>query len=207
MTQKVKPQQAREKTRKRRFRGRGALWVIALLFALSGAFRLSLGAGQAIAREVANLGAGSTEVGGPPASCSSEQDIEIVLTRLRQREAKSATREAAIDDRLQALAVAEAQIEKNLSALIKAEAALEATMALADSAAEDDLVRLTSVYENMKPKDAALLFEAMAPEFAAGFMGRMRADSAAAVMAGLDPQTAYMISVVLAGRNANVPTN
>ena len=30
---------------------------------------------------------------------------------------------------------------------------------VADTAAEDDLIRLTTVYENMKPKDAAALFE------------------------------------------------
>ena len=49
-------------------------------------------------------------------------------------------------------------------------------------------------------------FEEMTPEFAAGFMARMRPDTAAAVMAGLEPATAYSISVVIAGRNARVPT-
>jgi flagellar motility protein MotE (MotC chaperone) len=34
----------------------------------------------------------------------------------------------------------------------------------------------------------------------------MRPDAAAGIMAGLQPQTAYTISVVLAGRNAKVPT-
>jgi flagellar motility protein MotE (MotC chaperone) len=34
----------------------------------------------------------------------------------------------------------------------------------------------------------------------------MRADAAAAILAGLAPDQAYSISVVLAGRNANVPT-
>ena len=63
------------------------------------------------------------------------------------------------------------------------------------------------IHENMKPKDAAALFEEMAPEFAAGFLGRMRPDAAGAVMAGLDPKTAYTISVLLAGRNADVPKN
>ena len=46
----------------------------------------------------------------------------------------------------------------------------------------------------------------MTPEFAAGFIGRMRADAAAAIMAGLSPQAAYTISVILAGRNARAPT-
>ena len=45
----------------------------------------------------------------------------------------------------------------------------------------------------------------MEPSFAAGFLGRMRADVAAAILAGLEPDLAYSISVELAGRNADVP--
>ena len=78
-------------------------------------------------------------------------------------------------------------------------------MATADKAAENDIGRLTAVYENMKPDQAAALFRLMEPSFAAGFLGRMRPDSAAAILAGLEPDLAYSISVVLAGRNADVP--
>lgn len=45
----------------------------------------------------------------------------------------------------------------------------------------------------------------MDPGFAAGFLGRMRPEAAAGIMTGLSPETAYTISVVLAGRNADVP--
>jgi flagellar motility protein MotE (MotC chaperone) len=93
-----------------------------------------------------------------------------------------------------------------MTALKEAETSLTATMALASSAAEDDLTQLTAVYENMKPKEAAQVFAAMDPKFAAGFLGRMRTDAAAAIMAGLEPDTAYAISVLLAGRNAAAPT-
>ena len=72
-------------------------------------------------------------------------------------------------------------------------------------AVENDLAALTSVYENMKPKEAAPLFEAMDPVFAAGFLARMRPEVAAGIMAKLSPDAAYSISVILAGRNANVP--
>jgi flagellar motility protein MotE (MotC chaperone) len=78
-------------------------------------------------------------------------------------------------------------------------------MAQSEVAAEDDLSRLTSVYENMKPKEATEVFARMAPEFAAGFLGRMRPDAAALILSGLDPDKAYSISVLLAGRNANAP--
>lgn len=199
------------KQRRRRLIGRGTLWLIAFLFLASGLLRLGGEAGLATARELAALTQGEDHGAIPPpgdlaALCGTEADIAEVLARLRDREARLAEREAALEDRLQVLAVAERQIQANLTALVQAETELEATMALADSAAEDDLARLTAVYENMKPREAAPLFEAMDPQFAAGFLGRMRPDAAAAIMAGLAPQTAYSFSVILAGRNASVPT-
>ena len=108
---------------------------------------------------------------------------------------------------MEALQNAEAEIAVQLQALQQAEADLTATIALADSAAETDLAQLTTVYENMKPKEAADLFAEMSPPFAAGFLGMMRPDSAAQIMTELEPEVAYSFSVVLAGRNAAVPTD
>ena len=94
---------------------------------------------------------------------------------------------------------------EDLARLETAEAELRATISVANAAAETDIARLTSVYENMKAENAAPLFQQMEPSFAAGFLGRMRPDAAAAILATLDPELAYTISVVLAGRNADVP--
>ena len=57
------------------------------------------------------------------------------------------------------------------------------------------------------PTDAANLFQTMSPDFAAGFLARMQPASAAAILTGLKPDTAYEVSVLLAGRNALVPKN
>ena len=59
----------------------------------------------------------------------------------------------------------------------------------------------------MKPKSAAALFEEMNATFAAGFLARMRPEAAAGIMASLSPGAAHRFSVVLAGRNADVPTD
>ncbi|OIP84225.1 MAG: hypothetical protein AUK37_05940 [Rhodobacterales bacterium CG2_30_65_12] len=188
--------------KKRKRRGaRGVLWIIALMLAASGALRLSGGSGLAIASGIADAVTDPTAY-----DCAPPPDIAEVLALLDTREAAVSVREAAVSDRMQALAVAEAQIARNMTALKAAESSLEATMALASNAAEEDLARLTAVYENMKPKEAAPLFAAMAPEFAAGFLARMRPDAAAAIMSRLEPENAYSISVLLAGRNANAPT-
>ena len=204
-----RPKQAKpQATRLRRTAGRGTLWAIALLLATSGLLRLNGSIGTALAQEVEKMTNHEEAPAAPePQSCPAESDITAVLNRLKERERQLDAREGVLADRAQALAVAEAEVKENLDALTRAEASLKSTMAMAETAAEDDLSRLTAVYENMKAKEAAALFETMDPQFAAGFLGRMRPEAAAAIMAGLKPETAYTISVVLAGRNANVPTN
>lgn len=143
----------------------------------------------------------------PLSECPNSETLAKVLEEIRKRDLLLRAEEAKLRDREASIAAAEIEIRDNLGALRKAEDELRATIALAATSAEDDLARLTAVYENMKPKEAAALFGEMTPEFAAGFLGRMRPDSAAAILAGLDSNTAYSISVVLAGRNANVPTD
>ena len=104
------------------------------------------------------------------------------------------------------LALANKAIEARLAALGDTEAKLASTIAMADGAAEADLARLTSVYESMKPKDAAALFEQMAPPLAAGFLGRMKPGAAAGILGGMTAQRAYAVTALLAGRNAGAPT-
>lgn len=190
--------------------GRGALTVIAALLFASGVTRALTGSGAAIALEMRDRTKEVMEVSGVPQGESDgfidvTPDLLALLEEAKERERRVAEREAEIEARVQALALVESAISKDLIRLEEAEANLRATMAMADQAAETDIGRLTAVYENMKPDQAAALFELMEPSFAAGFLGRMRSDSAAAIMAGLTPDLAYTISVVLAGRNAEVP--
>ncbi|MEP2029514.1 MAG: hypothetical protein ABJI96_12510 [Paracoccaceae bacterium] len=196
--------QPRNKTKKRA--GRGALSLITVLFLLSALIRVGPDAGAALA----SAGLGGVDKKPELLEVSreervSEAELQIMLATFQERDIRLTKREAQLEMRLQALMVADREIERKMAALTEAEDNLRETLAFADTAAEGDLARLTSVYENMKPKDAAALFEEMDPGFAAGFLGRMRADAAAGIMAGLSPPVAYSVSILLAGRNANVP--
>ena len=184
--------------------GRGALALIAILLLTSGLIRLSAGSGSAIALELKDRATGAME---KPETSPVDIAPELIalLEEAQERERMLVAKEAELETRLQALALVETAVAEDLARLEEAEAKLRATMATADQAAETDIGRLTAVYENMKPDQAAALFQLMEPSFAAGFLGRMRPDSAAAILAGLEPDLAYSISVVLAGRNANVP--
>ena len=206
--------------------GRGSVTIIAILLLSSASIRLLTSGSEAFAQEGqlpttqmpapaepnaknspndASIDQSSRKIDQLSSTKRNRDEISVLITALTEREAQVADRERKLEMRLKALSIADAEIEKRLLSLSETEDSLRATLSLADEASEKDLLKLTSVYESMKPKDAAVLFEEMEPNFAAGFLGRMRPDSAASVMSGLSPQIAYSISVILAGRNANVP--
>lgn len=218
----AKAKQAKAKPTKRKSKGRtkGTLSAVGALLITSAVLRTVIGAGEAIAREepaypaepemaeMAEPAKPAHEMAAPAGmqvAALDDSEILPLIETLNAREARIKKRESDMEVRMQALAVAEQEIERKLAALEEAEKKLRDTMALAQDAAEDDLSQLTNVYANMKPKQAAALFEAMDPQFAAGFLSRMKPNTAASIMAGLTPQAAYTISVVLAGRNAEVP--
>lgn len=200
-----------KKRKVRRKKGSGTVTLIALLLVGSAALRAGSEAGSAYAeaakqpdpKEIIPQKQPDPKMADRPASDRSE--MSNLLAALLKREERVKEQEKKIEMRSKALAVADEEITKRLAALEQAEIALRETLSLADGAAESDLARLTSVYESMKPKDAAALFGAMEPDFAAGFLGRMRPDAAASVLAGLPADMAYAISVILAGRNSKVP--
>lgn len=183
--------------------GRGVLVVIAGFLFASGAVRLSGETGHDLAREI-GLMIARAEASGQTRPAEDTPGFEDLLAAIRAREARLSEAEARLADRERALALAQEELDRGLAAMAEAEASLEGLLSLADTAAEEDIARLTSMYEAMKPAEAAALFDQMDPQFAAGFLGRMRADAAAQVLAGLPPDKAYTLSVVLAGRNAGV---
>jgi flagellar motility protein MotE (MotC chaperone) len=178
---------------------RGSLAIFVSLFICSAIFRIALNASEALAQAKTDEIPTSAPA---PQNSAAEQTDPTYLQAILKREQDAKLFEAELATRKKALDVAKFEIERRIDALKEAESQLSATLSKANTAAEDDVLK---VYETMKPKDSAALFEAMEPTFAAGFLGRMRPDAAANIMAGLDPKVAYTISIILAGRNANAP--
>jgi flagellar motility protein MotE (MotC chaperone) len=206
-TPKTQRQNIKKKPRKRA--SRGALIILAFVFILSAGARIVSGTGAAIARELTELSQAGSPTNLPSNAsqqCETDETLAFLLDDLRAREALIEGQELELDRKMKAFELARSQISESMLALEQAESRLASTMSVAKDASEGDLAKLTAVYENMKPKEAAALFEQMSPDFAAGFLGRMRSDAAATIMAGLKPETAYSVSVILAGRNANAPS-
>lgn len=163
--------------------------------------------GMAIASETAHTEEQLAEA----MACEPPLDMEMVefgplLASITERQEQLSERESKIAARQLILDEVEERIANQMVALRTAEEKLASTLAIADGAAENDLARLTEVYEKMKPRNAAQLFETMETTFAAGFLSRMRPESAAGILSELPPELAYSFSVVMAGRNARAPT-
>ncbi|MBB97811.1 MAG: hypothetical protein CML68_24825 [Rhodobacteraceae bacterium] len=191
----------------------GSLMLIAALLIGSGVLRLALEAGPALARSEENKKSTNSpnsdsqhvQASDPSQPMPDRTGLQSMLEAFQEREARIVERERLLEERSHAVDIADRAVTKKLQALIEAEEKLRETLSMADGAVEKDIARLTVVYETMKPKEAAALFEEMAPEFAAGFLSRMRPEAAAQIMTGLSSEAAYTISVVMAGRNSQVP--
>jgi flagellar motility protein MotE (MotC chaperone) len=178
-----------------------ALRLIVAMLLASGMIRLGT-VGAAIARDT------GPQIEAEPAAtlnCVPEPDLDELFAVIKTRTEQLDDKEFALLTKEKDLEAAETLIRRNLERLEAAEERLAKTIDMVDGASEDDLGRLTAVYESMKPKTASQLFSQMTPDFAAGFLGRMGPQAAGEIMSGLSPEEAYAISVVLAGRNANVP--
>lgn len=183
-------------------RSTGALLLLVSFLCISAAIRGIIGASAAFANVVEPADAIVPE----PESCPALDDPTSLIAAIAQRTEVLDQQEQALRQKRTSLLDLQEEIEAQLASLSKAEDELSQTLKLAEQGAESDLVQLVSVYEAMKPKQAAILFETMAPEFAAGFLARMAPDRAAGVLAGMTPESAYIVSAILAGRNALAPT-
>ena len=175
----------------------GALHALGGLLILSAVVRIGL-AGEAIAEGLPDA---EEQIG----FAQPETGNAAIVEAFREREARLKDRESRLEDRMRALALAEREATERLTQLSQAEGSLRAMLEQVDVAAETDVDRLVAVYETMKPKEAAALFDQMPPSFAAGFLAMLTPQTAGQILALVEPSKAYSISVVLAGRNADIP--
>ncbi len=193
-----------------RVRPSGALVTLAAGFLLSAALR----AGEVVAALPAPVGDGfgnpvpraaGGRAGPEPASASAPRggraEAMALVAELQERRVALDDRAAKLESRAQTLEAMEARLEERLRELEAAQERLERTAVMVDDAAGRDVRHLAEMYTQMKPKQAALIFDEMPPSFAAGFLGRMEPEAAALIMANMDAARAYAVSILLAGRN------
>lgn len=186
----------------------GGMTLVVLCFVGSAALRLA-DSGPALAEEIREIGTLAAfrpaAGGGIPGQSLPQAEADALLRAIREREAQLDAEARQLADRAQAVSVAEKKLAEQLAAFEQARSNLEQTLAMADKAAERDIDQMKTVYESMKPAEAAEIFQKMETSFAAGLLARMRPDVAANVMAAMEPEAAYAVTLTIASRNSAVP--
>jgi flagellar motility protein MotE (MotC chaperone) len=121
-----------------------------------------------------------------------------VLLDLRQRRQELDARDAALSVRESILAAAEQKLQtrvEELGALQKKLQDLEAARQQREEAGWDGLVKL---YEAMKPRDAAVIFNDLQMPVLLPLVDRMKESKAALVLAAMNPDKARDVTAALA---------
>lgn len=98
----------------------------------------------------------------------------------------------------------EAELEQTRADLTALQTTLETRWQDMQAFAGEDLNHLAQMYGAMKPDQAATIFDQMDPGFAAGFLRLLSSEQAGLIMANMESQQAYIVSVRLASINEDM---
>ncbi len=129
-----------------------------------------------------------------------------VLQSLGARRAALDARAADMDTRQELLAAAERRVEERLAELKRVEARVTALTAQVDDAQSERMAGLVDVYQRMRAKDAAAVFDALDKDVLIAVAGRMRQANLAEVMGKMTPARARELTQWLAQSQAPAAT-
>jgi flagellar motility protein MotE (MotC chaperone) len=127
----------------------------------------------------------------------SQYEIQV-LRSLSERRTKLDTREASMDTREMTISAAENRLNDQISELKRLEGSIETLLASLDDKNDEQLASLVKVYESMKPKDAARIFNSLDDQLMLGLADRMKPASMAAVLADMDGARARTLTQLMA---------
>jgi flagellar motility protein MotE (MotC chaperone) len=138
---------------------------------------------------------------GASAPALTEEEIAVLQKLAARREALDA-RERELELRQNLLAAAEKRIDAKLAELKKVQGAVTGLIKKHDEEEEAKLRQLVKMYEIMKPKEAALIFEKLEMPVLLDVVERMREQKSGPIIAKMDPGKAEKLTAALADRRA-----
>lgn len=133
-----------------------------------------------------------------------------ILQDLAARRQQLDDRERAMMLRSQMIGVAEKRLEDRIQELKRIEQAVAGALRQIDEQEEAQILSLVKIYESMKPKSAAGIFEELEMETLIEVASRMRETKVATVLAKMRPDAAKSLTEALASRverpELNAPT-
>ena len=131
----------------------------------------------------------------------SDEELEL-LQRLVERREELAERARALEERESLLEATEGRIADKMNELRNLQAVIEGLLAQYDEEEEARLQSLVKIYENMKPKEAARIFEELDILVLLDVIGRMKERKSAPILAKMNPSKAKTVTLELAQRRA-----
>lgn len=127
----------------------------------------------------------------------SSGEVEI-LQSLSKRRDNLEKREQLLDQREALLTVAEQQIDNKMKELASLRGEIEELLGKQQSEQEDRIKSLVKMYETMKAKDAARIFDTLEMDVLLSVMSRMSERKAAPVLAQMSAERAQTVTIKLA---------
>jgi len=137
----------------------------------------------------------------PPNDPFAYSDEEMaVLQSLATRRGELDAREAQIAEREALLAAAEKRMDEKTAELKALQDSIQGLVGQHDEQEREKFKSLVKIYENMKPKDAAKIFEELEMDVLLEVVGRMREQKVAPILAQMQPTKAKDVTFELAQR-------
>jgi flagellar motility protein MotE (MotC chaperone) len=134
--------------------------------------------------------------GGDP-TLFTQEEIDL-LQNLSARRSELDRREQRLDERESLITAAEARIDSKIAEMKQLQASIAQLVEKKDEKDEDRIKKLITVYEKMKPKDAARIWNDLDMNILLQVAQGMREANAAAVMAQMTPDRARALTTELA---------
>lgn len=137
--------------------------------------------------------------GASTAPNATKTEIEVI-ERLAERRKQLEARDSEIDLREKLLKAAEQKLQKKLAELKQIEARIEAAFAKEKKERSDEFMGLVSLYENMKPKRAARIFDKLDMDILLSVAQKMKTRKMSAILAQMNAEVAQRLTVELVAR-------
>ena len=128
-----------------------------------------------------------------------DDEIELLQSLAKRRE-ELEQRARDIDQREVLLKAAEQRIDQKITELEQLQATIEDLLVKHDEQDEAQMQSLVKIYESMKPKDAARIFEELDMEVLLEVVERMKERKTAPILAQMNPERAKAVTLELAQR-------
>lgn len=129
-------------------------------------------------------------------------DNNELLQHYADRRAEIERRTKEVEQREALLAAAEKRIDQKLQELEKVRGEIQKLLRTGDQRQSEQLDSLVKIYETMKPKEAARIFEELEMPVLLDVITRMKETKTAPVLAAMDPSKAKAITAALVERRA-----